>query len=314
MHLLDIAVVDWRLVAVLGLWALALAGAWIVWSRWRAAEIARRRAWAEDDAIGEDAEEIEDLENHGRLRRWLYLAGFRSPSAPALFLAATAVGLVAGLALALTITRAGIVGDAVLAAGEIPGGVGDLTRPLLYGAPWIFMAVLALAPFAIVSSARTRRVQEVEQDMPVTLEMLATMSESGLSFDGAMNKVIETSPAKRPLFQEMRAFQVESLSGVGRVECFRRLARRIELPSVNVFTSALVQAEQVGAGFTRVLRNQADDLRNRRREDANMLAQSLTVKLVFPLVICFLPGIFVTTLGPTFLQFLKLAEGMTRGG
>jgi tight adherence protein C len=173
---------------------------------------------------------------------------------------------------------------------------------------------MLLLPYAIVSSTRTKRVREVEQDMPVTLEMLATMSESGLSFDGALNKVIETSPEDRPLFQEMRTFQVESLSGISRVQCFRRLARRIELPSINVFTSALVQAEQVGAGFTRVLRTQADDLRNRRREDANMLAQSLTVKLVFPLVICFLPAIFVVTLGPTFLQFLKLTESLSRGG
>jgi tight adherence protein C len=157
-------------------------------------------------------------------------------------------------------------------------------------------------------------LREIEQDMPVTLEMLATMSESGLSFDGALGKVVQTSPAKRPLFQELRSFEVESLSGVPRVSCFRRLARRIDLPSMNVFTSALVQAEQVGSGFTRVLRIQADDLRNRRREDANMLAQSLTVKLVFPLVICFLPAIFVTTLGPTFLQFLKYTESLTRGG
>lgn len=309
-----VALIDWRLLALLGLWVLAFAGAWIVYSRWHAAEIARRRAWAEDDAIQGADEELEDLENHGALRRWLYLAGFRSRTAPAMFVASTAVGTVAGLALALTINKSGIVTEALASAGEIPGGVGDLARPLLYSAPWIFMLVLALAPFAIVSSARTRRALEVEQDMPVTLEMLAAMSESGLSFDGALNKVIETSPENRPLFQEMRTFQMESLSGVGRVDCFRRLARRIELPSVNVFTSALVQAEQVGAGFTKVLRNQADDLRNRRREDANMLAQSLTVKLVFPLVICFLPGIFVCTLGPTFLQFLKLAEGMTRGG
>lgn len=312
--ILHIAAIEPRLVLVLGLWVLAIGGAYVVYTRWRYAEIARRRAWAEDDAISDARDEVEDLESQGALRRWLYLAGFRSEAAPAMFLAATCVGIVAGLAVALTVKGTGIVDEAVAAAREIPGGAGDLAAPMFVGAPWIFMAVLALAPFAIVSSARTRRTQEVEQDMPVTLEMLATMSESGLSFDGALNKVIDTSPAKRPLFQEMRTFQLESLSGVSRVECFRRLARRIELPAVNVFTSALVQAEQVGAGFTKVLRNQADDLRSRRREDANMLAQSLTVKLVFPLVICFLPGVFVTTLGPTFLQFLKLAEGITRGG
>ena len=81
---------------------------------------------------------------------------------------------------------------------------------------------------------------------------------------------------------------------------------------MTIFVSALVQAEQVGAGFSNVLRIQADDVRNRRREEANMLAQALTVKLIFPLVICFLPAIFVVTLGPIFLQFLKLADSVGR--
>ena len=82
---------------------------------------------------------------------------------------------------------------------------------------------------------------------------------------------------------------------------------------MSIFVSALVQAEQVGAGFSNVLRTQADDLRNRRREDANMLAQALPVKLIFPLVICFLPGIFVVTLGPIFMQFIRLADSMMSG-
>ncbi len=305
---------NWRLLSVLGLWVLALAAGWIVYSRWRAAEMARRRAWAEDEALDDARDEIEDLDSFSWLRRWLFLAGFRARTSPALFIAATLVAGVFGLALALTITQSGLIGGAVQAATDVPGGIGDLARPILFGAPWIVLVILLFLPYAFVSTTRTKRVREVEQDMPVTLEMLATMSESGLSFDGALNKVIDTSPEDRPLFEEMRTFQLESLSGVSRVQCFRRLARRIELPSVNVFTSALVQAEQVGAGFTRVLRTQADDLRNRRREDANMLAQSLTVKLVFPLVICFLPGIFVVTLGPTFLQFLKLTESLSRGG
>ncbi len=305
---------DLRLAAVLALWTLAIAACWVVLSRWRAAELARRRAWAEDEALAAEGAEFEDLDDQNWLRRWLYLAGFRARGAPALFLAATGAALVLGLAVALTLRTSGFVQEAVLAAGQVPGGIADLARPILTSAPWIVLVILACLPYAFVSAARTRRVREIEQDLPLTLEMLATMSESGLSFDGALTKVIETSPRRRPLFEELQAFQVESISGIGRVQCFRRLARRISLPSMAVFTSALVQAEQVGAGFTRVLRTQADDLRNRRREDANMLAQALTVKLVFPLVICFLPGIFVSTLGPTFLQFLKLTESLTRGG
>ena len=155
-------------------------------------------------------------------------------------------------------------------------------------------------------------VQDVEADMPVTLELLATMSESGLGFDSALTRVVDSRRDERPLFQDLKTFQLEVLGGISRVQCFRRLAKRLEVPSMTIFVSALVQAEQVGAGFSKVLRIQADDLRNRRREDANMLAQALPVKLIFPLVTCFLPGIFVCTLGPIFLQFIKLADSVTR--
>jgi len=72
----------------------------------------------------------------------------------------------------------------------------------------------------------------------------------------------------------------------------------------------LVQAEQVGSGISEVLRRQADDLRNRRRERALALANALPVKLLFPLVICFLPGLFVATLGPTFYQFFQFADAV----
>jgi tight adherence protein C len=79
-----------------------------------------------------------------------------------------------------------------------------------------------------------------------------------------------------------------------------------------VFVSAVVQAEQVGAAMATVLRQQALDLRNRRREDAMALAMALPVKRLFPMIICFLPGIFVATLGPTFFEFFQYADTVLR--
>jgi pilus assembly protein TadC len=107
---------------------------------------------------------------------------------------------------------------------------------------------------------------------------------------------------------EFRTFQGELLAGRPRVQCLRRLARRVDVTSFTVFISALVQSEQVGSGMAEVLRRQADDLRDRRRERALAVAATLPVKLVFPLIICFLPGIFVVTLGPTFNEFFKRAD------
>ncbi len=115
------------------------------------------------------------------------------------------------------------------------------------------------------------------------------------------------------LIEEFRIFQRETLAGISRLRCLRRLSRRCAVSSMTIFCSALIQAEQVGAGFSSVLRTQADDLRSRRRDRALARAQSLPVKLVFPLVICFLPGVFVVTLGPAFKEFFDLAQGIMTG-
>jgi len=82
--------------------------------------------------------------------------------------------------------------------------------------------------------------------------------------------------------------------------------------SLTIFVSALVQTEQMGAGVSDVLRRQADDLRGRRRENALAVAAGLPVKLLFPLVICFMPGILVATLGPTFYQIFQFLDNLSR--
>lgn len=290
--------------------ALALC-AWL-WLRWRRRALLLRRMYAGELELelAADAPEDDPLARNF-LARWLYLAGFRSAAAPMLFVLATLGCGALGLLLAVTLESSGLTRQAMAAAGSVPSGVGDLASSVLRAGPWILLGILLFLPWSYVNSTRKRRVREVEQDMPITLELLATMSESGLAFDGALERVVKAQESGRPLFRELRTFQLEVLSGVSRVLCFRRLSQRLEVPSMTIFVSALVQAEQVGAGFANVLRTQADDLRNRRREEANVLASALPVKLIFPLVICFLPGIFVTTLGPIFLQFIHLIEGMS---
>jgi tight adherence protein C len=302
-----------KIFAIAALWLAAIFFAAVAVRRWRIRERSRSRAWAEEDAYDAAQEvDVEELEGQGFLRRWLYLAGYRRRGAVSAFLGASVVCVILGLISAIFLTQSGLAASAVEAAGQMPGGAGDLARPVLAIGPWIVLILFCFVPWAVVNSKRKKRVREIEQDMPVTLELLATMSESGLAFDGALDKVIGSGEVHRPLFRELRTFQVETMSGVPRLHCFRRLARRIEVASMSIFVSALVQAEQIGSGFTNVLRTQADDLRNRRREDANMLAQALTVKLVFPLVLCFLPGIFVSTLGPVFLQFIKLTNSLSQ--
>jgi len=246
------------------------------------------------------------------LERWLFLAGYRRPNAAALFLLLTACTAAGGIAALWGIRATGLVAAAERAVSGIPGGVGDIFRPALYLGPWIVLITLVLLPTLTVRRSRRARVAAIEQDLPVTLDLLATLAEAGLGFDGAVNRIIASQPVERPLADELRTLQVELLSGRARTECLRRVARRLDIASVTIFISALVQAEQVGAGVATVLRQQADDLRQRRRERALELSMSLPVKRMFPMVICFLPGILLIALGPTFHEFFKYADTIIR--
>ena len=191
---------------------------------------------------------------------------------------------------------------------HLPPVVGDLLSPIAYMAPWTVFLILALLPWLVVRRARRQRVEQVEQDLPISLELLATLSEAGLGFDAALARVLDSLMEDRPLGREFRTYQSDLLAGRTRVESLRRLARRLDVSSVTILVSALVQAEQLGSGIAQALRRQADDLRDRRRERANAFAMALPVKRMFPLVVCFMPGLFVWTLGPFFVQLFKMAD------
>jgi tight adherence protein C len=246
------------------------------------------------------------------LVNWLSRAGFREPSAPTLFVVAT-VGLTAlGLLVIFLMNRLGVVNAMVQALSVIPGGAGDLLAFVAKAGPYIILAFVACAPTLLVRAARRARVESIEQDLAPMLELLATLAEAGLSFDSAINRIQESESAERPLSREFRIYQRDTLGGISRLESLRRLARRIDVVSVSTFVSALIQAEQVGASLAETLRGQADELRDRRKMRALLLAQALPVKLVFPLIFCFLPGIFYSVLGPVISQFADVADSVIR--
>jgi tight adherence protein C len=248
-----------------------------------------------------------------RLARWLLLAGYRRPNAAAMFIAATAASAAAGL-IAGAIYRVRFERLLVQMVASVPGSIGELLATILQSGPWILLIGAAMVPALLVRSARRRRVRAIEQDLPLALELLATIGEAGLGFDAALAKIVRAQGPERPLASEFVNFQLDMLAGMPRLQALRQLARRIEITPITSFTSALIQAEQVGASMAETIRHQADDLRQRRREDALLQAQALPVKLVFPLVICFLPGIFISTLAPVIFQMIEVAGGVLRAG
>ena len=247
------------------------------------------------------------------LGRWLAKAGYRRQGAASLFLTITGVCVAAGVVLG-QFYRVALARTLVEMVSTVPGGAGDVLALILAYGHWIVLVVVSLLPTLVVRAVRRTRARAVEQDLPLVLELFATMAEAGLGFDGALSKVVRAQGTDRPLSSELIAFQFDMLAGIPRSQALRQLARRVEVPSLTSFTSALVQAEEVGASLAETLRHQADDLRQRRREEALLKAQALPVKLVFPLVICFLPGIFLSTLAPVIYQMIQVADGVVRTG
>ena len=259
-----------------------------------------------------EARPVGDAMMMGLVHRWLFLAGYRQPDAPAVFITTTIVAAAGALAVVYIVRLSGLLDNLMKTIAQLPSGVGDLFIPIAYLAPWMIFLIVAMTPFLVVRRARRDRVEKVQQDLPLALELLATLSEAGLGFDSALARVVHSAPEGRPLVREFRTYQSDLLAGRTRIESLRRLARRLDVSSMTILVSALIQAEQLGSGIAQALRRQADDLRDRRRERANAFATSLPVKRMFPLVICFMPGIFTWTLGPFFVQLFQYADTFMR--
>jgi tight adherence protein C len=287
--------------------AAVVAGGWAAVRSWRV----RRRALVRLYAIDAPASAVESSSRDTALARWLASAGFRRPEAPSLFVSATVAGAAAGVVLS-QVYRLFLFESLLDAIVGVPGSAGDVLALVLQGGPWILFVISMLAPTIAVRAARRARVQAVEQDLPLALELFATMAEAGLGFDAALARIVRAQGSDRALSSEFVNFQHDMLAGMSRTQALRQLARRVDVPSLTSFTSALIQAEAVGASMAETLQHQAVDLRQRRRENALLQAQALPVKLVFPLVICFLPGIFVSTLAPVIFQMIEVADSVIR--
>ncbi|WP_231742415.1 type II secretion system F family protein [Stieleria varia] len=275
---------------------------------------ARERTLSRWHSDGDVSAALDSSSPRGWLSAWLFLAGYRSASAPWMFIAAMMGCTVVGFGAAALFLLSGLQGVMERTVVLVPGGVGETFLPVVWVAPWIIGILLVCLPITTVRSARRRRVAMIEQDLPLAMELMATLSEAGLSFDSALLRILKTRLAGRPLASELNLYHADLLAGRPRIQSLRRLSGRIRIGSISILVSALVQAEQMGMGIAKVLRSQADDIRARRRERAIAFANSLPVKRLFPLVICFLPGLFVWTLGPAFVQLFKLTETFTRGG
>jgi len=264
--------------------------------------LSRLAGTPEKDALDFDEDEP------NALRHWLYLAGFRTKDAPLIFLLIAVGFFVAGMALAWCHRYQGPHATLLRLTSNYPGGTADIMVPIILLIPWVIVVLVAIIPWMVVRGARATRLRMMREDLPVVLELLATLCASGLTFDQAVDRILRSHRRSRPVAVELRTWQADVLSGRGRVDCFRRMARRVDDMLFSAVCSALAQAEQMGTSITDVLRQQADEQRGRRRERALEFAMTAAVKLVVPMVMCFIPGMLIVALGPVFYNFMLVMD------
>lgn len=180
----------------------------------------------------------------------------------------------------------------VLAASGGPG-----TKLLLVA---LLLFVGAYGPDAWLDRIIDRRRIAIKRALPDVLDLLVISVEAGLGFDAALQRIVKHS--RGPLADEFAHVLYEIQVGVPRREAFRNLADRTAVDELRTFSHAISQADVFGVSVGKVLRTQATELRTIRRQKAEELAQKIGVKIVFPLILCIFPAIFVVILGPAVLR------------
>jgi tight adherence protein C len=219
--------------------------------------------------------------------------------------------------------------DAKLERAGYPGG--------LRGADWIGVKLLALIAFAVLffllglllargaiglallfalvgaavgfiapefwlGRKVSARSMAMTLQLPDALDLLTISVEAGLGFDAALAKVVEKMEG--PLVDEFRQALAEVRMGRTRREALRDVATRADAQPVTNFIGAIVQAEQLGVPIAKVLQIQSNQLRIERRQRAEEAAAKAPVKMLFPMVGCIFPTIFIVILGPAIVTVM----------
>jgi tight adherence protein C len=176
---------------------------------------------------------------------------------------------------------------------------------------------LALAGFGYVFPAMVlarlakRRQHRIRLSLADALDLMVVSVEAGLGLDQALARVAaELAFAHPDLSSELRLVNLELLAGTGRPTALRNLADRTGVDDLSSLVAMLVQTDKFGTSVAHSLRVFSDTLRTKRRQRAEEAAAKTGVKMVFPLVVCIFPAIWVVTLGPAAIKFVQVLGPM----
>lgn len=168
-------------------------------------------------------------------------------------------------------------------------------------------------PGIVLAKKAARRQHRIQLSLPDALDLLVVSVEAGLGLDQALLRVgQELTTAHPELSDELRLVNLELRAGKARSEALRNLADRTGLEDIGSLVTMLVQTDKFGTSVAQSLRVHSDVLRTKRRQRAEEAAAKTGVKMVFPLVFCIFPAIWVVTIGPAAIKFVEVLFPMAQ--
>jgi tight adherence protein C len=189
-----------------------------------------------------------------------------------------------------------------LCAGVAFGILMLTTGRVLVGLLWLAGAAMAgfWLPDVLLYNSGLKRQEALRRSTPDALDMLTVCVEAGLGFDAGLAQVARNTDG--PIAGEFARLLREMQIGKTRIVAFQDLAARTTVPELQIFVSALVQSDKLGIPLAGVLREQSAEMRLKRRQRAEEMAQKVPVKILFPLLLCIFPALFVVLIGPGAIQ------------
>jgi tight adherence protein C len=185
-----------------------------------------------------------------------------------------------------------------------------IVRPNL-GTALVGAIIAYIVPGFVLGKMAAKRQHVIRMGLPDALDLLVVSVEAGLGLDQAIQRVgNELAFAHPDLCDEMRLVNLELRAGVARPVALANLGERTGVEDVISLVAMLVQTDKFGTSVAQSLRVHSDTLRTKRRQRAEEKAAKLGAKMVFPLVICIFPAIWVVTIGPAAIKFIEVFSPM----
>ena len=227
----------------------------------------------------------------GKLQQRLVVAGYRKREA---------LGVFFGIRLAVAVAFFAVASMPIFAT---PNRAMALAAA---GLGWVLPGI------ALARMARKRQ-HVMRLGLPDALDLLVVSVEAGLGLDQALQRVSEELAFAHPdLCDELRLINLELRAGTARADALHNLARRTDMDDIQSLVTMLVQTDKFGTSVAVSLRVHSETLRTKRRQRAEEAAAKTGAKMVFPLVICIFPAIWVVTLGPAVIKFIQVLLPMSK--